>query len=843
MSIPETRSKNQLFKLILGFILAGSIALFVPKIALAGNILYADAAVGTDMGPCNDVDNPCQTLNYALSKVVSESGDTIYASGTFSEQVALLPEHNGTWNSPTTITSWGNIDSEYSDPVIDASNWSAGFFVNEANYISITDFEVKNSADHGIYFLNTTGCSAYNNTVHHNTNSGIMAYGSDLVTVLKNVVYDNSYGVSTNSSIQMTIGNNFIYSNSIYGISLIGDTDGAEVINNTLYKNSTIDLVVGYPDYGSATNTALLNNIIYTNTYGINVGDSESASTLVSDHNNIYPIDSGRVGYWQGEDQDTLTDWRAISSADSDSISADPVFSSITEGSEDLHLLGNSPCIDAGIDVSEYEILDDINGDDRPYLTSLVDIGADETQFPGRVSNLAASNVLADSVTVSWTASSYGDPDFYTLSYGTDEAASNIGAINTTTNSKDLTSLTPNTTYYLKVRATGANGESGYSDILSFSTLPTSIGVIVTPHSNGGPLVRIYDGDGQLKNWFYAFSKQARGEFHAMTADTDGNPQTREIVAWPGSGFGPHLRVFSEEGDLITQNFAFAETGMVGLNITAGDLDGDGKDEILALPANNAGPQLRVYKHITSNNSLLLSDSTFVYDSSLSIKVNFATGDLDGDGKDEVVTVPAADQPAHLRVFKKTGDDPLQLLADTFVYDTNFNKGANITVGDLDGDGQDEIAVAPAQQGGPDIKIYQLDSNNTLSLVTQIMAYSSAVRAGFNLAVGDLDGDAAEELIIAPATSGVAPEIKAYRLENNELSLVTYFQAYDQEMQAGVNIVTCDIDNDNDEDLIVAPKAYAPNTRIYKNQAGTLTLKNWFWAFQKTFTGGVNLGK
>lgn len=71
------------------------------------------------------------------------------------------------------------------------------------------------------------------------------------------------------------------------------------------------------------------------------------------------------------------------------------------------------------------------------------------------------------------------------------------------------------------------------------------------------------------------------------------------IVTTAGKGGGPHVRVFSEAGSVQaepTSLFAFDANLRTGLNVTTGDIDADGQDEIIVSPKKGAGPHIQVYE-------------------------------------------------------------------------------------------------------------------------------------------------------------------------------------------------------------------------------------------------------
>ena len=87
--------------------------------------------------------------------------------------------------------------------------------------------------------------------------------------------------------------------------------------------------------------------------------------------------------------------------------------------------------------------------------------------------------------------------------------------------------------------------------------------------------------------------------------------------------------------------------------------------------------------------------------------VRVATGDVDGDGVDEVFTAPGPGIPSNIAVYSGKGEKRFQ----TTAYDKSFIGGAHIASIDMDADGKADIVVSPGPGGGPHVRIF----NGTLS--------------------------------------------------------------------------------------------------------------------------------
>ena len=85
-------------------------------------------------------------------------------------------------------------------------------------------------------------------------------------------------------------------------------------------------------------------------------------------------------------------------------------------------------------------------------------------------------------------------------------------------------------------------------------------------------------------------------------------------------------------------------------------------------------------------------------------------------------------------------------LASFFAFDKTNRGGVNVAVGDVDGDGQEEIVASEVSRGSGLVKVFTLDG----VLKSQFYALGNRYRGGVKLATGDLDADARAEIILTP---------------------------------------------------------------------------------------------
>ena len=146
----------------------------------------------------------------------------------------------------------------------------------------------------------------------------------------------------------------------------------------------------------------------------------------------------------------------------------------------------------------------------------------------------------------------------------------------------------------------------------------------------------------------------ARGHEVDAVVDADSQAADEPRVRWHPVRWTPHVRFFRGDGTPVGPGFyAYDAAFHGGITVAAGDIAGDGHPEIVTGPRGGGGPHVRV----------LMVDGTpvgpgfYAYDAAFGGGVAVAVGEAIPGGRDEIVTVPFADAPAHVRVFMSlTGD-------------------------------------------------------------------------------------------------------------------------------------------------------------------------------------------
>ncbi len=211
--------------------------------------------------------------------------------------------------------------------------------------------------------------------------------------------------------------------------------------------------------------------------------------------------------------------------------------------------------------------------------------------------------------------------------------------------------------------------------------------------------------------------------------------------------------------------------------------------------------------------------------------VRLASGDINGDGEEEIITGAGKGGGPHVRIFNYKGE----VLGQFFAYNKNFRGGVNVAVGDIDGDGKDEIITGAGPGGGPQVRIF--DGHG--KVLGQFFAYNKNFRSGVIVAVGNVDDSYRRnrDEIITSSGEGHEPQIKIFDNHGRQRG---QFLAFSKHFKGIVNLVSGDIDNDGLLEIIAAAgPGGGPHVRIFKKNG---TLINSFYAYNTHFGGGVSVG-
>jgi hypothetical protein len=305
------------------------------------------------------------------------------------------------------------------------------------------------------------------------------------------------------------------------------------------------------------------------------------------------------------------------------------------------------------------------------------------------------------------------------------------------------------------------------------------------------------------------------------------------VVVGPGNGGGAEVRVLNAQtGALVVDYFPFGPFWTGSISVGLGDIDGDGIPDVVVGAGPGGAPRVIAYSIRTTHE---IADF-FAYSSDFRGGVNVAVGDFDGDGKADIITGAGMGGAPHVKVFSGAsiaGGSPVATTS-FFAYSSDFRNGVHVAAGDVDGDGKADIVTGTGTGGAPHVKVFH---DGDLAVLYSFFAYDSDGRFGVNVGAGDITGDGKADIITGAAGGGAA-HVKLF--DGAGGAELKSFYAYGSTSRDGVYVGHVDLNGDGVDDIVAGTGAgVQAQVKIF---AGNISQEELYNAFDLGFLGGVQVG-
>jgi hypothetical protein len=251
------------------------------------------------------------------------------------------------------------------------------------------------------------------------------------------------------------------------------------------------------------------------------------------------------------------------------------------------------------------------------------------------------------------------------------------------------------------------------------------------------------------QTWYWTDNTHIRS---VAKGDVDGDGQVEIVTGgWYNDGTRTHAQLCVWNGaTLALENIqTWYWTGDTYIrSVAVGDVDGDGQVEIVTGGYHYDGTRDRAQLCVWSGSSLALEDVKTWYWTSYTRIASVAVGDVDGDGKTEIVT-GGYYLSSYYRAQLCVWDGSSLALEDIKTwYWTSHTYILSVALGDVDGDGNMEIVTGGYHYDGARSRAQLcVWDGSSLALEDIKTWYWTSDTYIFSVAVGDVDSDGNMEIV------------------------------------------------------------------------------------------------
>jgi hypothetical protein len=337
-----------------------------------------------------------------------------------------------------------------------------------------------------------------------------------------------------------------------------------------------------------------------------------------------------------------------------------------------------------------------------------------------------------------------------------------------------------------------AAGAAGSDTPAAFAPQPAPLFVGID--AGGGPYTKVYDApiclnsinaNGCWQGGWLADYDMTQGGVEVAVGDVTGDGKA-DVVTAPGKGGRADVRVFTGAGAQEASFYRDWFNG--GYRVALGDVNGDGRVDYVLGNEDWGGPLVQVVDGKTGREL-----GSFDTDSGGTHGVHVAAGDINGDGRAEIVTANATGLEPRVSIWPGVPGSSPTPLRTFLAFDASANDGVEIAVGDLNGDGHADIAAITDGPAGPELRVFD---GATLALLSDSFPFASAAPGSLRVAIGDVNADGKPDLVVAGDTPG-GPQIEALTASGAPLFSLPG-------VSNGESIAVGDVTGDGKPDIVVA---------------------------------------
>jgi len=279
--------------------------------------------------------------------------------------------------------------------------------------------------------------------------------------------------------------------------------------------------------------------------------------------------------------------------------------------------------------------------------------------------------------------------------------------------------------------------------------------------------------------------------FSLGIGDIDGDGKPDLAVANNGSNTVSVIRSTSTSGTVSFAAKVDLTTGTQPYSVSIGDIDGDGKPDLAV--ANFSSNTVSVLRNTSTSGTVSFASKVDLTTGTQPYSVSI--GDIDGDGKPDLAV--ANESSNSVSVIRNTSTSGIISFASKVDLTTGTGP-VSVSIGDIDGDGKPDLAVANYNSNNVSI-IRNTSVSGTVSFASKVDLTTGA--GPYSVSIGDIDGDGKSDWAVANLGSNTVSVFRSTSTPGN-LSFAASADFVTGTSPYSVSIG--DIDGDGKPDLAVA---------------------------------------
>jgi hypothetical protein len=317
------------------------------------------------------------------------------------------------------------------------------------------------------------------------------------------------------------------------------------------------------------------------------------------------------------------------------------------------------------------------------------------------------------------------------------------------------------------------------------------------------------------------------------------------IVVGAEAGAGPRVKLVDvDNGQVIASFLAYDASFRGGVRVAVADLNGDGQAEIITAPGAGTAAIVKVF----DIHGIELTDFQTKAYAGFKGGVFVAVGDVNGDGRPDIITSPGCGMTANIKVFKNRvgiiSDKPDPIANNPISSFLAFGgtTGATVAAGDFTGDGRAEIVVGNGPGMSPRVRVFDVTTIATTSdprlaaNILELRPMNADDRGGLFVAVGNVRGNSRPEIIVGNGTQGRG-RVEMFDSGGTRFKSINAYLGSGAPRNAPVHVAAKNVDSESLDEIITGQGAPGSTGQL-RSYDSDATLIDDVFAGEEDFANG-----